>query len=265
MIPDGVSTCLGLEYFCFEGDDLWAMTDADLIALARKEIAAVGLMDIDDITDGHVVRQKKAYPVYDERYGANVAAVRDELVAAYPSLHLIGRNGMHKYNNQDHAMMTGMLTAENIVAGSRFTMCGGSTRTPNIWRPARAARAKRWRANASCRAAPLDHPRRRLAMNMLGRESRSFGSGLAAVLLAGIAFGVAARVPSGGLTDLLLITQDLGVMLGVVAVAAALRLAPGLASSIAGAMTALGSAGVFRSADRRRRPIAVLVWPRSRS
>ena len=120
MIPDGVSTCLGLEYFCFEGDALWSMTDDDLIALARKEIAAVGLMAIDDITDGHVVRQKMAYPVYDERYGANVAAVRDELVAAYPSLHLIGRNGMHKYNNQDHAMMTGMLTAENIVAGSRI-------------------------------------------------------------------------------------------------------------------------------------------------
>jgi hypothetical protein len=95
-------------------------------------------------------------------------------------------------------------------------------------------------------------------MNMLGRIAIVW-FGLAAVLLAGIAFGVAARVPSGGLTDLLLITQDLGVMLGVVAVAAALRLAPGLASSIAGAMTALGSAGVFRSADRRRRLIAVLV------
>jgi protoporphyrinogen oxidase len=120
MIPDGVSTCLGLEYFCFEGDDLWSMSDADLIALARREIAAVGLMAIDDITDGHVVRQRKAYPVYDDRYGANVAAVRDELAAAYPSLHLIGRNGMHKYNNQDHAMMTGMLTAANIVAGRRL-------------------------------------------------------------------------------------------------------------------------------------------------
>jgi len=66
-----------------------------------------------------VVRQEKAYPVYDDTYAANVAAMRTELEAAYPSLHLVGRNGMHRYNNQDHAMMTAMLTVENIVAGRR--------------------------------------------------------------------------------------------------------------------------------------------------
>jgi protoporphyrinogen oxidase len=117
MIPDDVSTCLGLEYFCFEGDGLWTSSDADLIALARREIALVGLMRAEDVVDACVVRQPKAYPVYDDAYRANVAAVRDELGRLYPTLRLVGRNGMHKYNNQDHAMMTGMLTALNILAG----------------------------------------------------------------------------------------------------------------------------------------------------
>ncbi|HEX5379992.1 MAG TPA: NAD(P)/FAD-dependent oxidoreductase [Phenylobacterium sp.] len=119
MIPDGVSTCLGLEYFCFEGDGLWAADDADLIELAKREIDVVGLMRSGDVVDACVVRQPKAYPVYDESYRDNVAAVREEYERLYPNLHLVGRNGMHKYNNQDHAMMTGMLTAANILAGSR--------------------------------------------------------------------------------------------------------------------------------------------------
>jgi len=117
MIPDAESTCLGLEYFCFEGDGLWTSTDADLIALATQEIAKIGLMDESEVEDASVVRQKKAYPVYDEAYADNVAVIRRELSLLYPSLHLVGRNGMHKYNNQDHAMMTGLLTAANILAG----------------------------------------------------------------------------------------------------------------------------------------------------
>jgi protoporphyrinogen oxidase len=117
MIPDDVSTCLGLEYFCFEGDGLWSAADADLIALAKSEIAKIGLMRAEDVRDACVVRQAKAYPVYDEEYATNVAVIRRELRLRFPSLHLVGRNGMHKYNNQDHAMMTGMLTAGNILAG----------------------------------------------------------------------------------------------------------------------------------------------------
>ena len=120
MIPDGVSTCLGLEYFCFEGDGLWTSSDDDLVALGTQEIAKIGLMAPGDITDACVVRQKKAYPVYDETYAQNIDVVRREVELRYPSLHLVGRNGMHKYNNQDHAMMTGMLTAQNIVAGERL-------------------------------------------------------------------------------------------------------------------------------------------------
>jgi len=118
MVPDGMS-CLGLEYFCFEGDDLWDAPDGDLIALAKKEVAQIGLIAADDVFDACVVRQPKAYPVYDEDYRDNVAAIRLDLEGSYPTLHLVGRNGMHKYNNQDHAMMTAMLTARNIVAGER--------------------------------------------------------------------------------------------------------------------------------------------------
>ncbi|ATQ70347.1 MULTISPECIES: NAD(P)/FAD-dependent oxidoreductase [Methylosinus] len=117
MIADGVSTCLGLEYFCFEGDGLWNAADADLVALAKAEIGKIGLMNAADVYDACVVRQPKAYPVYDESYAENVKAVRLEIATRFPTLHPIGRNGMHKYNNQDHAMMTGMLTALNIVAG----------------------------------------------------------------------------------------------------------------------------------------------------
>src|SRR5262249_21867786 len=119
MLPDSESICLGLEYFCQEGDKLWRLEDGDLIALAKKEIEAIGLMRAAEVSDACVVRQKKAYPVYDETYVDNLRMIRLEVQTRYPGLHLVGRNGMHKYNNQDHAMMTGMLTAENILAGSR--------------------------------------------------------------------------------------------------------------------------------------------------
>ena len=117
MIPDQTSTCLGLEYFCFEGDGLWNATDAELIEIAKKEIATVGLMRSEDVVDASVVRQAKAYPVYDDSYARNVETIRFEIATRFPGLHLVGRNGMHKYNNQDHAMMTGLLTALNIIQG----------------------------------------------------------------------------------------------------------------------------------------------------
>jgi protoporphyrinogen oxidase len=120
MIPDGVSTCLGLEYFCFEGDGLWNAPDSELIELAKREIGQIGLMDPDDVADASVVRQPKAYPVYDETYASNIETIRAELSLRFPNLHLVGRNGMHKYNNQDHAMMTGLLTALNIISGENI-------------------------------------------------------------------------------------------------------------------------------------------------
>ena len=120
MVPDASVACVGLEYFCFEGDGLWLMADDDLVALATREMAILGLVSPEQVIGGAVVRQEKAYPVYDETYAANVAAMRDELEAAYPTLHMVGRNGMHRYNNQDHAMMTAMLSVENIIAGARI-------------------------------------------------------------------------------------------------------------------------------------------------
>jgi protoporphyrinogen oxidase len=117
LVPDPTTACYGLEYFCFEGDGLWTSSDKDLIALATKEMAQLGLVDKDKVIDGCVVRQPKAYPVYDDHYKIHVEKVRRAVRANYPGLHLVGRNGMHKYNNQDHAMMTAMLTVENIIAG----------------------------------------------------------------------------------------------------------------------------------------------------
>ncbi|QUL37162.1 NAD(P)/FAD-dependent oxidoreductase [Erythrobacter sp. JK5] len=120
MVPDADMACVGLEYFCFEGDGLWSSSDEDLIEQATREMEVLGLCDPKQVVGGAVVRQEKAYPVYDDDYEANVQVMRAELEAKHPTLHLVGRNGMHRYNNQDHAMMTAMLTVENIIAGKRI-------------------------------------------------------------------------------------------------------------------------------------------------
>jgi protoporphyrinogen oxidase len=119
MVPDPAMACYGLEYFCFEGDGLWTSSDETLINLAKKEIEQIGLTKDSAVVDGYVVRQPKAYPVYDQTYKENVEEVREAL-KAYPGLYLVGRNGMHKYNNQDHSMMTAMLAAKNIIAGKEL-------------------------------------------------------------------------------------------------------------------------------------------------
>jgi protoporphyrinogen oxidase len=120
MVPDPDKVCYGLEYFCFEHDGLWDSSAGDLIELARRELIQIGLAKEGDLIDGCVVRQKKAYPVYDDDYKRHVATIREELDDRYPNLHLVGRNGMHKYNNQDHAMMTAMLCVENILADTKL-------------------------------------------------------------------------------------------------------------------------------------------------
>ncbi|MBI1321560.1 NAD(P)-binding protein [bacterium] len=119
MVPDQAKSSLGLEYFCFEGDDLWRMTDAELIALGREEIGRIGLVDPAKVVDGCVVRMPKAYPVYDDEYQANVDIIRNWL-ARLENLQVAGRNGMHKYNNQDHSMMTALLAARNILGQGAF-------------------------------------------------------------------------------------------------------------------------------------------------
>lgn len=118
MVPDPNKTCLGLEYFCFEGDGLWTTPDEDLIKLATKELDQLGLVKAEDVEDGAVVRMPKAYPVYDSIYVDAVNTIR-EFLRDLPNMHLVGRNGMHKYNNQDHSMLTAMLAVKNIL-GANF-------------------------------------------------------------------------------------------------------------------------------------------------
>ena len=114
MVPDATKTCLGLEYFCFEGDGLWMMPDEELIALGKRELAKIGLVQADDVIDGAVVRMPKAYPVYDAIYAESLQTVR-QFLGRIGNLQLVGRNGMHKYNNQDHSMLTAMLAVKNIL------------------------------------------------------------------------------------------------------------------------------------------------------
>lgn len=117
MVPDPEKTCLGLEYFCFEGDGLWTMSDSDLVELGKKELGILGLVNPSDIIDGSVVRMPKAYPVYDGTYAESLRVVR-EFLDGIQNLQLIGRNGMHKYNNQDHSMLTAMLAVKNILGAN---------------------------------------------------------------------------------------------------------------------------------------------------
>jgi protoporphyrinogen oxidase len=118
MVKEG-RTCLGLEYFVFEGDETWNRPDAQLIEQGKRELGLLGLVDPARVETGYVVRMPKAYPFYDEHYRANVARIVEWLNANAPNVHPIGRNGMHRYNNQDHSMFTAMLTAENIATGTK--------------------------------------------------------------------------------------------------------------------------------------------------
>ncbi len=117
MVPDENKTCLGLEYFCFEGDGLWSKSDEELIELGTRELEILGLVKATDVEDGAVVRQPKAYPVYDEGYENALDTVR-HFVESLGNLQLVGRNGMHRYNNQDHSMLTAMLAAKNILGAN---------------------------------------------------------------------------------------------------------------------------------------------------
>jgi len=114
MVPDQTKTCLGMEYFCAEGDELWSMPDPDLVALASHELSAIGLAQEALIYDGKVVRMPKAYPVYDEACPDAVATIQGYL-SRFTNLQVIGRNGMHKYNNMDHSMLTGLLAARTVL------------------------------------------------------------------------------------------------------------------------------------------------------
>ena len=116
MVPDLNKTSLGMEYFCTEGDEIWTMPDADLVEMAKREVERIGLANYADVEDGCVFRVEKSYPVYDSDYREHLAKVR-EFIAGLDNFQTIGRNGLHRYNNQDHAMLTGMLAVRNLVRG----------------------------------------------------------------------------------------------------------------------------------------------------
>ncbi len=118
MVADPNKTCLGLEYFCFEGDGLWSAPDEALVQLAGQELVAAGMCRADEVEGGVVVRQAKAYPVYDDEYKSHLRVIRDYVEGHLVNLQLVGRNGMHHYNNQDHSMMTALCAARNIAVGA---------------------------------------------------------------------------------------------------------------------------------------------------
>ena len=117
LVPDPERSCLGMEYFCFEGDGLWESADEDLVRLATRELDQLGLGDADAVVDGTVVRMPKAYPIYDEDYRDHLEVVRSH-IDPIDNLHPVGRNGMHKYNNQDHSMLTSMMAVWNMEGAS---------------------------------------------------------------------------------------------------------------------------------------------------
>ena len=112
-------TCLGMEYFVFAGDELWELPDPELVELATRELAALGLVEPGQVEAGYVVRMPKAYPVYDEGFAESVAVMRDWLSVAAGNVQPVGRNGMHRYNNQDHSMLTAMLAVDNLLGRGR--------------------------------------------------------------------------------------------------------------------------------------------------
>ena len=117
MVPDPSTACVGLEYFCFAGDDLWTMDDDRLVELATEELAAIGLATPDKVKRGYVVRVPMAYPMYDSDYADRVAVIR-EWLEGVGNLVQVGRNGLHRYNNSDHSMLTAMRAVDNLLRGT---------------------------------------------------------------------------------------------------------------------------------------------------
>jgi protoporphyrinogen oxidase len=126
MAPVAGTTCIGLEYFCNEGDDLWQMSNADLLALGPRELAQLGLVKEGEVIDGVVFRQPKAYPVYTGEYKAYLELLKDYL-ASIENLQTTGRNGLHMYNNQDHSMLTAILAVKNITLGEKHDLWAVNT------------------------------------------------------------------------------------------------------------------------------------------
>jgi len=125
MVVPG-TTCLGVEYFCFEGDDIWDMPDDEAVAMATGELARIGLVHPDRVVEGVKVRVPRAYPMYDSGYGEALAVIRAYL-DGFENLSTFGRNGLHRYNNQDHSMWTAILAALNATDGTSYDVWSVNT------------------------------------------------------------------------------------------------------------------------------------------
>jgi protoporphyrinogen oxidase len=119
MVPNDTDASIGMEYFCFEGDDLWSMDDEDLVRFATRELQELGLARAERVKFGFAVRVHKAYPIYDAEYGERVATIR-EWLEGIGNLTQVGRNGLHRYNNSDHSMLTAMRAVDNILLGTKY-------------------------------------------------------------------------------------------------------------------------------------------------
>jgi len=117
MVQPG-TTCLGVEYLCFRGDEIWSLDEERAVGLATDELARIGLIDPAQVTGGHVIRVRRAYPMYDSGYREAVDVIRDYL-DRFENLQPCGRNGLHRYNNQDHSMWTGILGTLNLLDGGQ--------------------------------------------------------------------------------------------------------------------------------------------------
>lgn len=117
MAPDSQKTNVGMEYFCTEDDDLWNLPDRELAAIASKELSELGFCAVEDVVDSFVIRQPMAYPVYDDGYSEALRVIRDNL-GEFKNLYTIGRNGLHRYNNMDHSMLTGIMAARNVLGAN---------------------------------------------------------------------------------------------------------------------------------------------------
>ena len=117
MVPDPSKASVGLEYFCFQGDELWEMDDDKLVELAKRELGQLGLGDPAKVEKGYVTRVPLAYPMYDADYAERVDAIR-EWLETISNLQQVGRNGLHRYNNSDHSMLTAIRAVDNIVNGA---------------------------------------------------------------------------------------------------------------------------------------------------
>jgi protoporphyrinogen oxidase len=119
MVPDPTKACVGLEYFCFAGDDLWNTDDDKLVEKGMRELEQLGLARRDQLEFGFVERVPKAYPIYDAEYADRVLTIRSWL-DGLDNFVQVGRNGLHRYNNSDHSMLTAMRAVDNFVKGTDY-------------------------------------------------------------------------------------------------------------------------------------------------